>query len=181
MQRTDDNLFVEFYMGAMPSEIKSKEQGYPVHIEVPFVRINIPGDINNQIDTRAEDHHKQRFAVQWGRFEAGLSQGIQGWRLEDWPAVSTAQVRNLKHLGVHTVEQMSNLTDTQCQKVGMGAMELRLKAKGALEKAKGDVDENAELKAQLAQMQAQLAELAAASAEPEKRGPGRPKKEAAEA
>lgn len=181
MQRTDDNLFVEFYMGAMPSEFESKARGYPVHVEVPFVRINIPGDINNQIDTRAEDHHKQRFAVQWGRFEAGLSQEIKGWRLEDWPVVTTAQVRNLKYLGVHTVEQMSTLTDTQCQKVGMGAMELRLKAKGALEKAKGEVDENAVLKAQLAEMQTQLAALTSAQAEPEKRGPGRPRKEAAEA
>jgi len=173
---------VEFYMGSVESEYRSKEAGHPVHVDMPFVRISIPGDINNQIDTRVEDYHKARYAVQWARFEANQSQEMQGWKLKDWPKVTTAQVRNFEHLGVHTVEQLAGLSDSQCQKVGMGAMELRLQAKAALEGAKGVNTENEDLKKQLAAMQEQLQALAAAQGATEApRKAGRPKKEAAEA
>lgn len=179
MQRTADNNFVEFYMGSVVSEYRSLQAGHPVEVDMPFVRISIPGDINNQIDTRVEDYHKARYPVQWARFEANQTQEVQGWKLKDWPKVTTAVVHNYAHLGVHTVEQLAGLSDTQCQKVGMGAMELRLQAQAALASAKGVDTEKEAMKEQLAAMQAQLQAIAEAQGvdtEAKKRGGGRPKK-----
>jgi hypothetical protein len=175
---------VEFRMDSVPSQIESERAGHPVFVEKPFVTVVIPGSGNTIIDTIADEIYQKRFPEQWARFKAGLSgASVTGWRLESWPAVNTAQVKTLQYMGVHTVEQLADMSDSTCQSLGMGTMELRVKAKAALSAAKGGADverlaaENARRDEEMKTLKAQLAELREAKEEAPRRGPGRPPKE----
>lgn len=177
----DRNLHVEFYMGAVLDGPQSEARGYPVHIEKPFVRINVPGDPNTVVDTKVNDFYKNRFPEEFKSFMAGADSGVSGWLLKEWPLINVAQVKNLEHLSIHTVEQLAGLTDAQVQRVGMGGQELRTKAKAALAAA----EDGAVVAAQAAvaarqqeEIEALKAQLAALS---EERKPGRPRKETSEA
>lgn len=170
-------VHVEFRMDSVPSQIQSEQAGHPVFVEKPFITISIPGSTNTVIDTIADEAYQKRFPEQWARFKAGNSDAVvNGWRLESWPAVNTAQVKTLKHMGVFTVEQLAGMSDTACQQIGMGTMELRVKANAALLAAAGGAEaersaaEGARRDAEMADLRAELAELRAA------RKPGRPAK-----
>lgn len=172
-----EKVSVEFYMDSVPSMVQSEAQGHPVFVEKPFVRVIIPGSANTIIETIADEMYQKRFPIQWAKFKAGQSaEGIVGWKLETWPAVNTAQVKTLKYMGVHTVEQLADLSDTTCQSVGMGTIELRTKAKAAITAARNGAQgeqqaiENQRLNDELESLKAQFAALAAAKEEPARRG-----------
>jgi len=176
-------VHVEFRMDSVQSLFQSEAAGHPVFVEKPFIRITIPGQPNTEIDTIADAEYQRRFPEQWARFKAGnTSEVINGWRLESWPAVNTAQVKTLKHMGVHTVEMLADMSDAACQNVGMGTMELRTKAKAALAAAAGGADaeriaaENKRRDEEMAALRAEIADLRAAKSKP---GP-RPREAAAQ-
>lgn len=182
-----EKVNVEFYMDSVHSAFESEKQGHPVYVEMPFIRIVIPGSQSTIIETKVDPTHKQRFPEQWRRFQAGQStEGVTGWRLEQWPQVNTAQVKTMKHMNVHTVEALAGLSDTAAQSMGMGVMELRTRAKAALQAAAGNAQVEAQASAnqrmedEIASLRAQIAGMAVeASAHQEpttKRGPGRPAK-----
>jgi hypothetical protein len=164
-RKGDENLFVEFYMGSVEDKLASERAGHPVHVEKPFVRIHIPGDAHNIVDTQAKPYYQQRFADEWRKFQDNQGQAIEGWLLKTWPIVNAAQVKNLEFLNIHTVEQLAGLTDSQCQKVGMGSEELRMKARAAVEAAKdgavvaAQAAENKRLSDELEALKSQIAAM----------------------
>jgi len=180
----DRNLHVEFYEGTVLDGPASEEAGHPVHMSHPFIRIHVPGDPNTVIDTSVNDYYRNRFPDEYRRFMSGMESGIAGWSLKEWPVIGAAHVKNLEYLNIHTVEQLAGLTDAQVQKVGMGGIDLRTKAKAALEAAKdgaalsAQAAKNQQLEDELAALKAQLNSLSDAA---EPRGPGRPRKEKSEA
>lgn len=178
-----EKLNVEFYMGDRESPFKTTEAGHPVVVPIEKVIIQIPGSQNTIIDTEVDDIYRKRFPVQYQKFKAGLSESeVSGWKLETWPAVNSAQVKSLKYLNIHTVEQLADLSDTSCQSVGMGTIELRVKAKAAIKAAAGNADterqavENQRLSDELQALREQIAAMSQDAA-PAKRGVGRPPKE----
>lgn len=182
---SDQGVNVEFYNDSVPSLIQSEQAGHPVFIEKPFVRIMIPGSQNTIIEAPVEDYHKRRFPVQWRKYEAGEKNAeMSGWKLEAWPAINTAQVKTLKYMNIFTVEQLADISDSACQQVGPGGMELRTRAKAAVGAAKGTAVveaqalENKRMRDELEAMRAQMAAFMEPKEgdEPKKRGPGRPAK-----
>lgn len=169
---SDQGVNVEFYSDSVPSMIQSEQAGHPVFVEKPFIRIMIPGSQNTIIEVPVEDTHKRRFPVQWAKFQAGTTDsGMSGWKLESWPAINSAQVKTLKYMGIHTVEQLSEISDNAAMQVGHGAMELRTRAKAAIAAAKDGAAteaqalENKRLSDELEALKALVANL-----EPKKRG-----------
>ena len=133
----DQGVNMEFYKDSVPSMIQSEQAGHPVFVEKDFVRIMIPGSQNTIIEVPADDTHKRRFPLQWAKYQAGEKNSeMTGWKLEEWPAINSAQVKTLKYMGIFTVEQLSGISDTGAQAVGQGGMELRTRAKAAVGAAK---------------------------------------------
>jgi len=164
-------VHVAFRMDSVPSLFQSEAAGHPVFVEKPFITITIPGQPNTVIDTVADVEYQRRFPEQWARFEAGnTADVVNGWRLESWPAVNTAQVKTLKHMGVHTVEMLADMSDAACQNVGMGTMELRTRAKAALAAAADGAQaeklaaENKRLRDEMDSMKAMLQNIQAQQA-----------------
>lgn len=166
----DAHLHVEFYVNDS-TDYKGQE----------FIRIVVPGDKTNIIEQPVRDHHKERFPRQWLYFRMNNSENMEaiGTPLAAWSAAqpdvfSSHQMQELQILKFQTVEQVATASDAQLQRVGMGGVGLRERARAFIQQ-KNSGESNKELadaRAQLRELQAQVASLMAA------KKPGRPRKEA---
>ena len=187
-QGADARLAVQFYKKSVKQDIASDEAGRPIFKEFDFVRIMIPGDNLTEIDTYAQESHKQRFPRQWAHYQNQIAnhEDIIGTPLDQWPQVTRSQADELRGLKFHTVESIADCSDQQLQRIGMVAgmspHNFRLKAKAFLNLANDSAEvaqreaemqalkqENAKIKeetdAKLAAMQEQMSALLAAVAE----------------
>jgi len=198
----DARLAVQFYKKSLKQDLASDEAGRPIFKEFDFVRIMIPGDNLTEIDTYAQESHKQRFPRQWAHYQNQVSnhQDIIGTPLEQWPQITRSQAEELRGLKFHTVEAIADCSDQQLQRIGMVAgcspHNFRLKAKAFLNLANESAEvskreeeleslrqKNAEIEAEsnakIAKMQEQMDALMAMVSE--KKPKGRKPKEIQEA
>lgn len=139
----DSMLSVEFYMHAPEDVHKSEAAGKMVRLpEMPYVRIQAPGDHTSVMESPVFESHKRRFPDKWLYFQIqnkmieGAAE-IPGWKIEEWTHLNPEQVRDLKFMRFSVVEQVANASDSQCQKMGMGGMSLRESARLALRSRMG--------------------------------------------
>ena len=124
---------------------------------------------------------------QYEAWKQGREAPIDGIPLAAWNGVTTEQAQVFRMKGVRTVDEVSKLTDTHMQNMGIpGLLNIRENAKRFLEAQDKNVvtDALAKKDAEIAELRAQMAELvelvkeqkAAVAAEPEpKRKAGWPK------
>jgi len=188
ISNADSRLAVQFYKKSVKQDIASDEAGRPIFKEFDFVRIMIPGDNLTEIDTYAQESHKQRFPRQWAHYQNQVAghEDIIGTPLDQWPQITRSQAEELRGLKFHTVEAIADCSDQQLQRIGMVAgmspHNFRLKAKAFLNLANDSAEvaqreselqalkeENAKIKAEtdakLTAMQEQMSALLAAVAE----------------
>ena len=188
IQGADSRLAVQFYKRSVKQDMASDEAGRPIFKEFDFVRIMIPGDNLTEIDTYAQESHKQRFPRQWAHYQNQVAghEDIIGTPLDQWPQVTRSQAEELRGLKFYTVEAIADCSDQQLQRIGMVAgmspHNFRLKAKAFLNLANDSAEvahkeeelqalrqENDKIKAEtdakLAAMQEQMSALLAAVAE----------------
>lgn len=169
VQNADAHLFVEFYVF---DKDPYKDQ--------PFIRIMVPGDKTNVVEQPVRDHHKERFPRQWLHFQMqnnqveAIGRPLIDWHKDRPEEINDMQLAELQIMKFQTVEQVATASDSQLQKVGMGAAGLRERARSYLMSVnktanKSELDET---KRELEELKAQMAAFMA-----EKRGPGRPRKE----
>lgn len=164
----DSHLHVEFYTFERSGEYQGKT----------FVRIVTPGDKTNIIDQPVREDHKERFPRQWLYFQmknsdaAQIGVPLKAWNEERPGDLTEGQMMELQILKFQTVEQIATASDSQIQRIGMGAAGLRERARLYLTTRNRAMasNETVELKKQLETMQAQMAALMA----PKKSG--RPRK-----
>ena len=188
VQGADARLAVQFYKKSVKQDMASDEAGRPIFKEFDFVRIMIPGDNLTEIDTYAQESHKQRFPRQWAHYQNQVAnhEDVIGTPIDQWPQVTRSQADELRGLKFHTVESIADCSDQQLQRIGMVAgmspFNFRLKAKAFLNLANDSAEvahreaemqalrqENDKIKAEtdakLAAMQEQMSALLAAVAE----------------
>lgn len=185
----DSRLACRFYSRPVKMDFDSQKAGRPIFKDVDYVQIFVPGDSTSVLDTPAREDHKKRFPIQWAHYQnkhGGDAREI-GTPLAQWPRITPAQAEELRALKFYTVESIAHASDANIQHIGMIAgmspYALRDHAIRFLNVAAGDsVAAAAEAKAkeleeQNRELAARLEALEAKLAEPEKRKPGRPKKE----
>ena len=120
-QDSDSRLAVKFYKRAVKQEYESNEAGRPIYKDFDFVRIMVAGDNLTEIDTYAQESHKQRFPRQWLQYQASQdsSSEIHGTPVEQWPLISQSQAQELRAIKFLTVESIANASDLQLQRIGM--------------------------------------------------------------
>jgi cell division protein FtsB len=177
-------VFVEFFMEAVEFKAESEKEGRPVFREIPYVRIQTPGDRNNVLEVKATDHYKQKFSREWRAFQENQTEPVSGTLLKEWPQITKSQVKEAEHFGIKTVEQLASVNDNALQRLGMGWMALRNSARTYLELASGTAAQNAQaaendrLRGEIEALKAQFQSMADDRDEPAKRG--RPRKEVME-
>lgn len=171
-------VFVEFFTEAVEFKAESEKEGRPIFREIPFIRIQHPGDRNNVLETKVTDHYKQKYAREWREFEARGANEVVGTPLSQWPPMTKSQVKEAEFFGVRTVEQLAAVNDNAIQKIGMGWRELRTKAQTFLGAAAGNAAQSAqalENERLRGEIEALKASFEAMQADAPKRG--RPRKE----
>lgn len=185
----DARLAVRFYQREVENEYLTTHEGRPIKYMADFVRIEVPGDMTSIIDTFANDDHKRRFPIHWAQYQNDKTADTpaQGTLLRDWSLLTPAQASEMRHFKFYTVEQIAEASDQQVSSlgmlVGMSPFALRDKARAFLAHAKdsglvmAQAEELRKRDQQIVELQEQMQRLIAGQGT-DKRGPGRPKKEA---
>jgi len=166
--RERDITIPRFHIQAIKNEFQSTQKGREIFEDQEFVEIITPGLTKSRPCRPVTDADKARWPKQYEAFKKGLEPALEGTPLENWPRVGVSQVRMLKSLEIHTLEQLAAVGDDALQHMGMGARDLRREAQVTLETAaKGTapiarlVAENAQQGQDIEMLKRQLADQAA--------------------
>lgn len=191
-ERNPDSLLnVQIYDGVTENTFQSSIQGRKIMVDVVRIKIRRAGDTLTEIDRPLMEEDKARFPMHWQAYlnHKNPEESQAGTPISELTFLSSAAIENLKIGKFYTVEQVAFAPDSSLAHygmlLGMDPLALREKCKRYLEVAsknapftameaiqKQQSDEMEALKAQLKAQADLIAELQ------EKRGPGRPKKEA---
>lgn len=97
-------------------------------VESEFVEILVPGDSKSAPVRAVDDSIKRRFATAYSAWKSGLDQKADGTPVELLVGTG-AMLHQLRAVHIHTVEAVAGLTDGQLDVIGIGARQLRDKAK----------------------------------------------------
>lgn len=107
----------------------------------------------------------RRFSAQWKAFCEGREAVTHGTPLEHCGFVSPAQIEDLKHLKLFTVEDLAALPDSALPSLGHGGMTLKLRAQAHIDKSKGGtmidklIDEKEDLKNEVARLRGEMQDI----------------------
>jgi hypothetical protein len=154
----DDTLAVVFNYEPAKQQAESELAGRPIFKEVPYISIKVPGSKSETFrPVRAVD--KTRFPRHWAAFMARESQEAIGTPLSEWPQVTRSIVKEMTYLGITTVEQLANVSDSNSQNI-MGIHALKKKATDFLARAEKEAA-GVLLESKLAERDEQIAALLA--------------------
>lgn len=112
--------------------------GRPVYVEKEFIRIIKPGDRDSVLEVPADKEYRHRFAARYALWKEGnQGEGAIGTPLRELPFVNTAWREELAFFGVHTAEQLVNMSDSVSQHF-MGIRALQDRVRRYIEGASGN-------------------------------------------
>ena len=94
------------------------ETGLPLYRTMEIVRLLIPGDKGNAPEKKVNDAIKHQYRKEYDLWKSSGKTGDMegtGVPLAQWPQLPKEIASGLIHANVFTVEQLSNLSDAQCQ------------------------------------------------------------------
>lgn len=167
----DEKLLVRFFIHPLVDHRASAVQGRPIYKDVEFIEIRIPDKIDrlNSPVRPASKRDKLRFRKQYQAFKDANADVTVGTPLRFWPFVTAAQVLELAHFNIRTVEHLAELPEATLPSTS-GAddiSKLRVRAKNYLETANGGSATNRlqseveEMRVQVESARRQMAEQAA--------------------
>ena len=168
----DAALVVEFYTKPIQNIFQSSKKGHAIFEDVIYIKINVPGVKDMQIDRPANSQDQKRFPMHWQHYEnrtKGDAREI-GTPLSEWQQLTRSQAEEFRGLKFFTIESVANASDANISALGMiGGMApfmLREKARAFL-KAASDMalpqhqaEELAKRDAEIAMLKEQMAMLA---------------------
>ena len=169
----DAALVVEFYYKAIQDIFKTSKAGRPIFSDVIYIKIDVPGVKDMQVDRPARSDDQKRFPRQYQHFvnrTQGDSREI-GTPLTEWPILTRSQAEEFRALKFYTIESIANASDLNIGAIGMmGGMAphmLREKARAFLQAAKDQAlpqhqaEELAKRDAEIALLKEQMARVLA--------------------
>ena len=136
-KKDNEGLAVRFYMDAIQNDDKSSEAGRPIFDDVEMIEKRVRGDRNNVVQRPAKPEDKREFRDAYKAFKEDAQQAISGTPLSQWPPITKSLLEELKYLGFHTVEQLSEASDAVCSKMA-GLQTFKQKARVFIEFSKGN-------------------------------------------
>lgn len=106
----------------MRDELKSRDAGHDVFVEVEHVRIAVPMDTKSLYFQPATDQHKKRFPLAYAAFKARTAgqEARVGMPIENWAQISRSLAMTLRAANVHTVEDLAQVHDGNIDRIGDG-------------------------------------------------------------
>jgi hypothetical protein len=157
---------VTFFQDTVPNAKKSADAGYPINDLVDKAMLRNPGSRDETPVKCSDEKFLREYGDLYEQWKKTKEQPVDGLPLEMWPPLPKNLVEDWRYWKVRSVQQLADLTDTACQKMGMGMMEWRKKAQAwlaqAADHAAGQrlVSENEQLKREVDRLSKQLSDLA---------------------
>jgi len=162
----------------------TERDGVPRKRETEVVTIFVAGDGFNQVTHPVTAEIRSRFPDQYRAYkEKGATRTLTGTPLRAWAELTPLQIAEFEAAHIYTVENLRDLDDNAVVKLFDGRI-LREKAGAWLSYAKDAAvatrfaAENARLSDRIHELEQRIAAMGDCD-DPVKRGPGRPRKEAA--
>lgn len=172
-----------FFIEPIPDDKATEESGAVRMREQEMVRIVVAGDMLNVATSPVTAELKVRFAVQYEAWKLKrVELHIEGTPLKNWPMIPAIRIAEFNAVGIFSVENLSVVADSNLGRLVDGRV-WREKAIAWLASAKDNgaaakyAAENERMRNDMSEMQKKIDDLTALVEE--KRGPGRPRKEAA--
>lgn len=170
MNRIDANArrtMPTFFVEAVELPAQSAAEGRPVFRDVEYVRILIPGDSKTEVIHKVSDKIRMEYRAEYEHWKRTQQQAVVGTPLEQWPGASASFIKTCKHFNVFSVESLAEMSDGLLGNLGMGAREMRERARAWLASAKDNAvaeklaAENSQLQAQIDSLTQQIAAMGA--------------------
>lgn len=145
--REDRPAYVTFERIAVEDKAASLAAGHYVARDVDYVNVTPPyskdiwkSKVTQWFDNMKQDVQNGRLPREWmdgylRKYEAwkgGQEIPLEGTAIKGWGVISPAQQETLLRLNILTVEDLAGVTDEGAKRIGMGAMELKSKARAWL-------------------------------------------------
>lgn len=187
VSRKEISPYVSFSTRAIENKPKSLEAGHYVGVDVDYVEITpaYTKDIViktvdawfKQLDVQAQNGQippewPEKYRQQYRAWQNKQEIPLEGMPIKEWGVISPSQREALLSMNIRTVEDLAAVNEDGLRRIGMGAVELKNKARAALAAAKDTgsvVMENANLRQKLSvaevTLQTQSGQIAALFAE----------------
>lgn len=146
-ERTERPAYVRFKRVAIEDKAASLAAGQFVAKNVDYALITPPYSkdvhevkVATWLEQLKQDESNGRIAAEWVHnyreayrlWTIGQEMPVNGTAIRGWGVISPAQQEMLIRMNVLTVEDLAGINDEGLRRIGMGAMELKSKAKGWL-------------------------------------------------
>ena len=166
--------YVQWETRAIEDRSASLAAGHYVAKDVDYAVIMRPGSRDKLekeaivwlSELRAKDQKNEipptwfpAFQASFKAWKDGEEEPVNGTSVKLFPVLTTSPIKTLQSAGIKTIEDLAQIPDQDLGILGIGGLNLKLKARAWLEQAvdKGKLaEENASLKTQMTQMQEQL-------------------------
>ncbi len=153
-----DNVMITFHQEAVKNETASEEAGRPIYDNIDFIEKQVVGDNKSMINRPVRDEDKMEFADAWNAYIQKSEPTTEpGTPLDRWAPCDPAQVKELEHYNIRTVDQLALVHDGQLQNIGHGYRSLRDQAIGFITTAEGTATPQA-LTAEITRLKDKVAE-----------------------
>jgi len=169
---------LRFYYQPVKNKFQSEKHGRAIFDTALMVEVMVPGSRESTPQFEVErtfceeagtgpdggrivqrSHKYGEYQTQIEAFKNQSGEGlVDGTPLSQWPLVDTGTAATLKAAGVHTVEMLAEVSDSNLHKLGIGGRTLREQAKAFLSSRTFGVP-SAQMGAQLANAQAEVQRL----------------------
>jgi hypothetical protein len=128
-QRDDDRgVVANFFLDKVLLGFKSREAGREIYEDREFVSIRVKGQDKMEVVREVTEQDKQRFGQQYWRFKQGQEQAKVGTPIERLPGMTPSTIHLYKQNNIKTIEDLSEVADSNLQNLGPGARELQRQA-----------------------------------------------------
>lgn len=176
--RTQEGSFAQFKWEAVKNNYASEKEGRPIFDKALIATISSPGQSKSEIKYELEretyegkaskTQYYDKYKTEVEKWKENSESGdLKGTPIDQWPLIDVKMAAVLKFHKVYTVEALCEVPDGELSKFGMGARELREKAKAFLAAAKDTsvvqkyAAENERLHTKVADLEQQIKELSA--------------------
>ena len=128
----EDQVFATFYDDALPNKRQTKLTGTPVFDDCLMIKIQIPNQ-HDCVPRPVQDKDKVRFPKSWEAYQTGKEAAVSGYPVEEWTRLTVSELKVLQACQVKTVEQLAELPDSGLHRLGIGAMEMKMRAQRFIE------------------------------------------------
>ena len=152
LERDEDRpAYVRFERRAVDDKAATLEAGHYVSRDEDYVLVTPPYSkdvVEKKVDSwfsqtavnvktgRVPQRHFDLWKQAYESWKNGQEMPVDGTSVKDWNTLSPAQCKNLISAGCRTIEDLSQANDEALKRIGMGAVDLKRKAKAWLQAAK---------------------------------------------